>query len=165
MGSARSRGGSGWSGKRPVSLGFGRPVLKLLDFKLLSNKRTKLLASRRLLPTTCLPPTVTASVTVDETGPLGPWNLPPSCRWLTQEPDQRTKPERAFQSLRASKPVVATTSAATPAPVVFGPENLPPSCRYLLQPPKQPSVCWRRGVTLSTMRAGRRAPALRSMPS
>ena len=127
-----------------MSLGFGRPVLQLLDFKLLSNKRTNLLASRRLLPTTSTTPTVTTSVAVDETVPMGPWNLPPSCRWLTQEPGQRTRPERAFQSLRASKPVVETTPAATPAPVVFGPGHLPPSCRYVLQPPKQPSVCWRK---------------------
>ena len=148
-----------------MSLGFGRPVLQLLDFKLLSNKRTNLLASRRLLPTTSRTPTVTTSVAVDETVPMGPWNLPPSCRWLTQEPGQRTRPERAFQSLRASKPVVETTPAATPAPVVFGPGHLPPSCRYLLQPPKQPSVCWRRGVTLITMRGGHRAPTPRSMPS
>jgi hypothetical protein len=148
-----------------VSLGFGRPVLKLFDFKLLSHKRTKLLASRRLLPTTCLSPTVTVSVSVDETVPMGPWNLPPSCRWLTQDPGQRTKPERVFQSLRDSKPVVVTTSAATPAPVVFGPGNLSTSCRYLLQPPKQPSVCWRRGVTLSTMQVDHRTSVPRSMSS
>ena len=145
--------------------GFGRPALKMLDFKLLSNKRTKLLASRRLLPTTFLPPSVPDPVAVDPTVPMGPWNLPPSCRWLTQEPGQRTQPDGAFQSMRASKPVGVTTPTATPAPVMFGPGNLPPSCRYLMQPPSQPSVCWRRGVTLSTMRAGQRVPAPPSMPS
>ncbi len=116
-------------------LGFGRPALKLLDFKLLSNKRTKLLVSRRLLPTTFLSPSVPDPVAVDPTVPMGPWNLPPSCRLVTQEPGQRTQPDGAFQSMRASKPVVVTTPAATPDPVMFGPGNLPPSCHYLMQPP------------------------------
>ncbi len=148
-----------------MSLGFGRPALKLLDFKFLSNKRTKLLVSRRLLPTTFLPPTVPESAAVDDTMPMGPWNLPSLCWWLTKELSQRTKPERAFQSMRASKPVVATTPVAAPDPVIFGPGNLSPSCRYLLQPPTQTSVYWRRGVTLSTMRADKRVPDHRSMPS
>ena len=118
-----------------MSLGFSRPALKLLDFKLLSNKRTKLLASTRLLPTTYLTSTAPASVAVDSTIPMGPWNLPPSCRWLTQEPGQRTTPERAFHSLRSSQPVVTSNPPEATDPVVYGPWHLPPSCRYLLQPP------------------------------
>ena len=145
--------------------GIGRPALKLLDFKLLSNKRTKLLASTRLLPTTYLTSTAPASVAVDSTIPMGPWNLPPSCRWLTQEPGQRTTPERAFHSLRSSQPVVTSNPPEVTDPVVYGPWYLPPSCRYLLQPPTKPSVGGQSRATLSTMRAGRRVPDLRSMPS
>ena len=148
-----------------MSLGFSRPALKLLDFKLLSNKRTKLLASTRLLPTTYLTSTAPASVAVDSTIPMGPWNLPPSCRWLTQEPGQRTTPERAFHSLRSSQPVVTSNPPEATDPVVYGPWHLPPSCRYLLQPPTKPSVGGQSRATLSTMRAGRRVPDLRSMPS
>jgi hypothetical protein len=98
-------------------------------------------------------------------GSMGPWNLPPSCRWLTQEPGQRSTPDEAFRSMRASRSVVVPTPATTPDPVMFGPVNLPQSCRYLMQPPRQPSVCWWRGVTLSTMRAGRRVPAPPPIPS
>ena len=150
-----------------MSLGFGRPALKLPDFKLLSNKRTKLLVSRRLLPTISLPITVPESVSVDATLPMGPWNLPPSCRWLTLEPSQRTKPTRAFHSISVSRSVGTTTPpvASEQQPVVYGPWHLPTSCRYLLQPPTPLNGCERRSFSLSTMRAGTRVADPRSMPS